>query len=583
MQLIKRLLPVTVVAFGTLVLQRTASGQVHVDAVDGLTIAQGATGSDWDHAFKYLKDALSSISSTPVELWVANGIYRADEDSNNPNGTSPPDRTLSFVMANEIAFYGGFQGDSRPGGGETLKNQRDPYAHFTFLDGDLLGDDDQQDPNTWDDNSYHVVTAIAADETAILDGFIIRNGNANDHNAQGVDDGGSGGGLLIGGENFDPQNSAMPLILRCQFLLNHGLSGGAVYINVGQGDKPVFQNCRFNLNKSAGIGGAVYMNQEDTCLSDLGNKSRAKFVNCLFHDNEAATSDGGAIYATERSDIELYHCTLAYNDANDGSAIFRPICPDSIGGGMTLEGCIIWSNGSPAFDAEGSANGIYRTCSQDFPTAYYDGGGNISVDPEFEDQSIRDFHLTCNSPCINADTDSNVLNCCSWNHQEVDENDLDQDSDILELVPDYDRTARWVGRCRDMGVFERKPVCAYDVAPVSSGPPCGDGSIDVDDLLVVINNWGQCPCTAPCPCTIAPCLGDIVATSSNAVDVDDLLAVINNWGDECGTMNTEMPQSIQECWNECNSRCPGDIECFNACFDGCVEALCKAEIIECDE
>jgi hypothetical protein len=53
-------------------------------------------------------------------------------------------------------------------------------------------------------------------------------------------------------------------------------------------------------------------------------------------------------------------------------------------------------------------------------------------------------------------------------------------------------------------------------ADVSGG---GNGVVDVDDLLTVINNWGDCP---------APCAADIML--DGVVDVDDLLAVINAWG-----------------------------------------------------
>ena len=57
------------------------------------------------------------------------------------------------------------------------------------------------------------------------------------------------------------------------------------------------------------------------------------------------------------------------------------------------------------------------------------------------------------------------------------------------------------------------------------GDITGDGSVDVDDLLAVINGWGKCP--APpreCNADIAPDGGD------GSVNVDDLLLVINNWG-----------------------------------------------------
>jgi hypothetical protein len=53
-----------------------------------------------------------------------------------------------------------------------------------------------------------------------------------------------------------------------------------------------------------------------------------------------------------------------------------------------------------------------------------------------------------------------------------------------------------------------------------------DGTVNVDDLLAVINNWGACdkPCPPACTADIAPLGGNCT------VDVDDLLMVINNWG-----------------------------------------------------
>jgi hypothetical protein len=57
--------------------------------------------------------------------------------------------------------------------------------------------------------------------------------------------------------------------------------------------------------------------------------------------------------------------------------------------------------------------------------------------------------------------------------------------------------------------------CFADIAPKG-----GNGNVDVDDLLLVINSWGRC----------RGCVADI--EFSGIVDVDDLLAVINQWG-EC--------------------------------------------------
>lgn len=61
--------------------------------------------------------------------------------------------------------------------------------------------------------------------------------------------------------------------------------------------------------------------------------------------------------------------------------------------------------------------------------------------------------------------------------------------------------------------------CVADVTPCP-----GDGNVNVADLLVVINSWGQCPASLNCPADIFPPGGDGV------VNVGDLLAVINAWG-----------------------------------------------------
>lgn len=64
------------------------------------------------------------------------------------------------------------------------------------------------------------------------------------------------------------------------------------------------------------------------------------------------------------------------------------------------------------------------------------------------------------------------------------------------------------------------PSCSADIAP-----PGGNGVVNVDDLLLVINSWGMCPVAlGSCPADIAPPGGN------GMVNVDDLLLVINSWG-----------------------------------------------------
>jgi hypothetical protein len=69
----------------------------------------------------------------------------------------------------------------------------------------------------------------------------------------------------------------------------------------------------------------------------------------------------------------------------------------------------------------------------------------------------------------------------------------------------------WVFTVSDEGVVGQSPDLN------------GDGAVNVDDLLAVINAWGPCqgPSGGHCPPDL---------DSNGVVNVDDLLRVINEWG-----------------------------------------------------
>lgn len=84
--------------------------------------------------------------------------------------------------------------------------------------------------------------------------------------------------------------------------------------------------------------------------------------------------------------------------------------------------------------------------------------------------------------------------------------------------------------------------------------------VDVDDLLVVINNWGQGG-------------GNIAdVTRDGIVNVDDLLAIINAWG----------PLSDPQCLgdNPSQGACIGDGQCFPL---GCDHTACTPSTCFCDD
>ena len=94
-----------------------------------------------------------------------------------------PDRRAAFHLRNGVALYGGFDPDS----GIDTFGERDPAAYPTVLSGDIDGDDvtdpigvvtDTANLNGY--NSYHVVVSEGVTETAVLDGFTITAGQANE-------------------------------------------------------------------------------------------------------------------------------------------------------------------------------------------------------------------------------------------------------------------------------------------------------------------------------------------------------------------------------------------------------------------
>lgn len=85
----------------------------------------------------------------------------------------------------------------------------------------------------------------------------------------------------------------------------------------------------------------------------------------------------------------------------------------------------------------------------------------------------------------------------------------------------------------------------------------GDGTIDVFDLLLVLESWGPCPA---CPADL---------TNTGAVDVFDLLFLLENWGASCKADRTPRPGGV----------CPGPcgqkeglaiMPCPDAPYTGCV-------------
>jgi len=163
--------------------------------------ATGANdGTSWANAYRYLPDALATASSGD-DIWVAQGIYKPDQGI----GVTARDRGAIFKLKKGVAIKGGYAGF-----GEADPNARNTSEYETILSGDLNGDDIKVDDpcdllteSTRAENSHHVLVGFETDETAILDGFTITGGNANEY------PGNSGGGMH--------NNNGNPTVRNCIF------------------------------------------------------------------------------------------------------------------------------------------------------------------------------------------------------------------------------------------------------------------------------------------------------------------------------------------------------------------------------
>jgi|GEM_PF-2661486 len=426
-----------------------AAGQtIYVDAN-----ATGANdGTSWTDAYKYLQDALT-VAEPNCEIWVAQGTYRPDEDTNHPDGNDSRDAT--FRLKNGVAIYGGF-----PTGG----GSRDPNTYVTTLSGDIGAPDHNSD------NSLKVVTGYDTNSTAVIDGFTITKGYANDY----------GGGMY--------NNSGSPSVNNCTFSENSAVFGGGM-CNF-DGSDPTITNCTFTGNRAYKAGGGMYNIDSSPILTNCtftnnlltgfttrwgggmcNVGSSPTLTNCTFIDNSAYDwyypSVGGGICNWDNSSSMVINCTFIGNSASRGGGIIDgPDCS------LNLINCIF--AGNSAFNPGGgggggiSINGVGSLTNCTFTgnsAAPYGGGGILYIGDESRHITVTNCTFTGNSAMdslfggggiLNIDGNITVTNCTLWGN-----------------------TAEYGGpQISDNGTA---PVVTF--SDVQGGWP-GTGNIDADPLFV---------------------------------------------------------------------------------------------------
>lgn len=283
-------------------------------------VKAGATGArngtSWADAFDDLQDAIDAAH--PYDsIFVAAGVYKP---TRTLGGSSDP-RDKTFLLKNEVAIFGGFDGT-------------------VVLSGNIGNLSDSLD------NCYHVVTGIGLSSPYYtrLEKLTITEGNANGTDSNNV--GGVfiprnvGGGIyqincgnklyavsvtrntaLLGGAGMNNDNCIFPIIDYCSFnenILNGkdtSRGGGAGMRNANS--NPVIISGSFRFNIARGTQGGAGMRNE-------ASSPRLEGFNIFLRNTEEGGRGGAGIYNANGSNPEMIEPSFSRNRTTGrGGAIYN--------------------------------------------------------------------------------------------------------------------------------------------------------------------------------------------------------------------------------------------------------------------
>ena len=361
-------------------------------------------GSSWANAYTDLQAALQD-APFGTQIWVAAGTYTPTEEADR--------RDLSFVLADGVQLYGGFAGD------ETNLSQRDVTTNPTILSGDIGTAGDNSD------NSSRVVLLDDTSSSSILDGFTVRDGNA-DVAELGTD------GAGISGERSQA-------ILRNLIVTNNTATGlgGGMYV---QDSLNQLTNVDF-VSNTANSGGAMYNNNSGSILTDttfegnssensggaILNEASSIIIDEAVFTNNIAGGSGGAVFNADLSNSVINDVLFEGNSAlnSGGGAVFNfessPVLTnvEFRSNSATATGGAIYNLGEETGTA--IANGIFEGNSAEFGGAIYSSfGSSRGVNLTFANNVA-----TLNGGAIytagDEDTISTYTNTIIWNNSQSED------------------------------------------------------------------------------------------------------------------------------------------------------------------
>ncbi len=391
-------------------------------------------GSSWYDAFNRLQDALTVAQASGgviTEIWVAAGpwSYKPTDDTN---------RRATFQLISGVGVYGGFAGT------EQSRGQRDMKSNVTILSGDI------GIPGDHSDNCYHVVTGTGADETAVLENFLITRGHANGTHSAELD---MGGGLFYFGSSYDQSG---PSVINCVFLANHAHeSGGGVWTKTSPYKGVTLTNCVFLDNTTDGNGAGV--------SNPIG---AIEVTNCTFLNNTAGDFGGGlytGVSTAQGCPANSVITNSIFWNNHDQSGSDQQAQVYAINTGCSAEKRL------PDRSAKPDPAAVYNCCIQGWTeeTWLYTGDydlvmekSNFADNPMFANScgideicgtTDDDYRLTFGSPCLDSGSNGFIPQ---------DISDLNSNGSTTEPTPyDLIGNKRIVHEVVDIGAIEFKYDC----------------------------------------------------------------------------------------------------------------------------
>lgn len=326
----------------TTMAQTTFSGPVRYVKMDG---NYANDGTSWSAAKNNLQDAIESLHDymtrngiTEGRVYVAAGTYRPTTSTPGGDGVL----YTSFLIYDGITVYGGFNAETPEatpedrivldaGGTKDMKMSEAKGFKWLMKNTTTLSGNHSsstEDPMKWDSskneydesftgNSYHVVwfatntsthssgldtknRGVALADTAGLDGFTIRDGNASNRTVPEQTDGTHAYHNSYGGGVYMVGNT---VLRNCIIRQNSSsLRGGGVYMDGGG----LMEQCYVTQNQSGGVGVTDGYGGGVAC--DDGGIVR----HCLIENNAARCGGGLSIaFSSQPADEQARYASFA--------------------------------------------------------------------------------------------------------------------------------------------------------------------------------------------------------------------------------------------------------------------------------